>query len=323
MKSDQGQHRACDRCRSCGGADLLGVLNLGEAPLADGLIRPKDTAQGSARYPLEAAVCRTCWLMQLTTTVAPDELYCRDYPYYSSFSDEWLEHSRRNALRLIDEERLTERDLVIEVASNDGYLLRNFVAAGVPALGIDPAAGPAEAAQAVGVPTIVDFFSLSLAQRLREQGRRPRVIVANNVLAHATDTNDFVAGLKELLHAEGVASLEFPYLVDLIDRCEFDTIYHEHLCYFSLTSALALFARHGLTIHRVERLATHGGSLRLHVSHDRPAQPSVAALLMEEERRGVASPDFYLGFRDATQMACGSLRDLLGELRRRGRSIAA
>ena len=321
MSEDSGC--ATEGCRSCGSTKLSLILELGKTPLADGLVSAERTGQSVPRYPLDVVVCLDCWLMQLTFTVTGEELYCRDYPYYSSVSAQWLEHSKVNAQRLISEEGLTASDLVVEVASNDGYLLRNFVSEGIPVLGIDPASGPALAAEAIGVPTRQNFFSLELAQQLRSEGKAARVIVANNVLAHATRTNDFVAGIEHLLHADGVASLEFPSLIELIQKCEFDTIYHEHLCYFSLTSVRRLFHRHGLIVHHVDRLSTHGGSLRVHVSHDRVPSMSVKTLLEEEAALGVDTITFYDGFRDRVRSVCDSLRELLEQLKRRGATIAA
>ena len=203
--------------------------------------------------------------MQILETVPPEVLFGADYPYYSSFSDGLLAHSRANAERLIQERRLGPRSLVVEIASNDGYLLRNFVAAGIPVLGIDPAPGPVAAAGARGIPTQQAFFTRALASRLADEGCRADVIIANNVLAHVADTNGFVQGVALLIADGGVASFEVPYVRDLIDHCEFDTIYHEHLCYFSVTSADRLLTRNGLVLQRVERLPIHGGSLRLTV----------------------------------------------------------
>ncbi len=310
-------------CRCCGESSLAPVLSLGDIPLADALQPPGESAADAARYPLEVTVCTRCWLMQITTTIPPEELYCREYPYFSSFSPQWIEHNRENVERLIAAERLGAGDVVIEVASNDGYLLRHFLPHGIPVLGIDPARGPAQAAREIGVPTREEFFGLKLARRLRSEGLGARVLFANNVLAHATDTNDFVAGIRHLLEPDGIASIEFPYVVDLIQHNEFDTIYHEHLCYFSLHALNTLFTGHDLVIHDVERLVTHGGSLRLHVSHNRPREKSVTELLAEEARLGVNSLAFYDRFGERVRAVCDQLRRILRDLKDAGARIAA
>jgi hypothetical protein len=219
------------KCRSCGRGGLLPVLDLGETPLADHLLRAADAPED--RYPLEVAFCPYCAMVQILKTVDPEILFCRDYPYYSSFSDQLLAHSRKNALALIEDRKLGPGSLVVELASNDGYLLKNFVEHGIPVLGIDPASGPAAAAEKVGVKTLNTFFTRELAQDLRAKGQRADVVIANNVLAHVADTNGFVAGIATLLKDDGVAVIEAPYVKDLIEHAEFDTIYHQHLCYLS------------------------------------------------------------------------------------------
>lgn len=310
-------------CRSCRSNQLETVLSLGEAPLSDALLASLAEAADERRYPLTLAFCSACSLVQLRETVSPEELYCRDYPYYSSFSETLLAHSRENAERLIAAERLNDRSLVVEIASNDGYLLRNFTARGIPVLGIDPAEGPAAAASAQGVPTLREFFGEALARRLAALGKLADVMVANNVLAHVPDLNGFVAGIKSLLAPQGVVSLEFPYVKDLIEGGEFDTIYHEHLCYFSLTAVVSLFARQGLTVHDVERLPIHGGSLRLHVSRQRPQSDRVRELLRQEQNEGVATVDYYRNFGDRVNALLDNLRALVRELRGSGKRIAA
>ncbi len=264
-------HEVITRCRSCGGDGLHLILSLGETPLADGLLTADDLDEPEPRYPLNVVFCEECSLVQLRETVDPEVVFGDDYPYYSSFSDALLEHSRLNAERLIAERGLDEGSLVMELASNDGYLLRNFVQAGIPVLGIDPVPGPAEAAKKVGVPTLAEFFGQSLADRLVTEGKRADVVIANNVLAHVADTNGFVGGIATLLKDDGLAVIEVPYLRDLVDECEFDTIYHEHLCYFSVTALARLFSAHGLSLNRVEHYPIHGGSLRLFVEPQRGA----------------------------------------------------
>ena len=262
--------------------------------------------------------------MQIADLAPPVKLFT-EYYYFSSFSDSMLEHARQAVARYIREFSLGPKNFVVEVASNDGYLLRNFVAAKISCLGIEPAVNIAHVAQARGIPTLVDFFSLALAKQLRTEGKSPDLILGNNVFAHAPDANDFVAGLGELLSPDGRIILEFPALVDFIDNCEFDTAYHEHVYYYSMTALLPLFARHGLSIFNAERLAIHGGSLRLFAGHaDRhPIQPSVADLLSEEKRRGVNSMDYYANFSRRVLEIKRQLRQTLADLKQQGKRIAA
>lgn len=311
-------------CRSCGAPDVTPILSLGEMPLADGLLTPEQAASGRERFfPLAVGLCERCSLVQLFHSVSPELLFCDDYPYYSSVSDQLLRHSRENALELIDRRRLGPHSLVVELASNDGYLLRNFVERGVPVLGIDPAQGPAEAARRIGVPTITDFFGRDLAERLVAEGHRADVIIANNVLAHVPDLNGFVAGIARLLADDGIASIEMPYLGDLVARREFDTIYHEHLCYFSLTALEALFARHRLRLVDVEPLAIHGGSLRLTVARDGAPSAAVVAMLEAEARDGMREPAHYRRFAEDVEGIRERLRGLLCDLKATGATIAA
>jgi SAM-dependent methyltransferase len=256
-------------------------------------------------------------------TVPPEVLFGEDYPYFSSFSDDLLAHSRANAVHLIERRRLGPKSLVVELASNDGYLLRNFVAAGIPVLGVDPAPGPARAAQAIGVPTLQAFFTRDLAAALAADGMRADAVICNNVLAHVADTNGFVQGVATLLAEGGVASLEVPYLRDLIEKCEFDTIYHEHLCYFSVTAVDQLLRRNGLYLNHVERLPIHGGSLRLLASRNERMGDSVRTLLAQECALGMDRADYYRRFGGRVQTTGERLRRLLGGLKQAGKRIAA
>jgi hypothetical protein len=314
-----------DACRSCSSTGLVPFLSLGTTPLADGLLSSVQLARGEEhRFPLEVGICTECSLVQLFHTVSPELLFCNEYPYYSSYSDTILEHSRRNALRLVQDEGLTTEHLVVELASNDGYLLRNFLEYGISVLGIDPAEGPAEAARRAGVDTVTEFFDAALARRLRDEGIRARVIIANNVLAHVPDLNGFVAGLRILMTDDGVASIEAPYVRDLVENREFDTIYHEHLCYFSVTALVTLFRRHDLELVEVDRLPIHGGSIRLTV---RPGgakpQESVLRLLAEEAADGLDRVDYYASFGADVERIRERLVELLVDIRSRGGSIAA
>jgi SAM-dependent methyltransferase len=310
-------------CRSCGHKALLGILDLGEMPLSDGLLTREQLSRPEPYYPLEVAFCPNCSLVQVLETVDPQILFGQDYPYYSSFSQSLLEHSRRNALALIASRNLTARSFVVEVASNDGYMLRNFVARGIPSLGIDPAPGPVAAARRIGVPTLQEFFGIDLARRLRDEGKRADVIIANNVFAHVAATNGFVAALALLLKDDGAAVIEVPYVRDLADKCEFDTIYHEHLCYFSATSVDRLVRKHGLYLNKVEHLGIHGGSLRLYLEPKENVGESVQKLLVEEHRVGMDRFEYYRSFATRAQAVRRGLRQMLDGLKRRGSSIAA
>jgi hypothetical protein len=309
-------------CRLCGERGLRLILDLGAMPLSDGFLQREQLDEPEPLFPLELAMCPACSLVQIVESVPADVLFDSEYPYYSSVSETMVSHCRRHAQELIDERQLDDRSLVIEIASNDGYMLRNFVARSVPVLGIDPAPGPALEARERGVPTLNKFFGQELASDLRAAGRRASVLIGNNVLAHASDTNDFAAGIRTLLAEQGIAVLEFPYVRDLVEQCEFDTIYHEHHCYFSLHTAAALFARHGLHVTGVQRLPVHGGSLRVRVEHAPRANGSVEQLLAEEQQIGLTTPDFYLAFARRVQEVCRVLRFLLEEKMRSGATIA-
>ncbi len=316
-------HESIKACRLCEQDGLQPVLSLGPTPLADALLNEEQLKLPETVYPLEVVFCPGCSLMQIRETVPPEVLFCQDYPYYSSFSDALLRHSRENAMSLIESRRLDSRSLVVELASNDGYLLRNFVERGIPVLGIDPAAGPARAAQEAGIPTLCTFFGETLARELRDEGRQADVIIANNVLAHVADLNGFVRGIRILLKDAGVAVIEVPYGKDLVDHCEFDTIYHEHLCYFSVTALNYLFRRHSLFLNHVEHLPIHGGSLRLFVEQREAVRDSVRAFLDQERRENVHRFDYYRDFAARVEQIRDSLRKLLSELKRQDKRIAA
>lgn len=311
------------QCRSCGNATCVEVLDLGMQPLANNLLSTADLTKPEPRFPLVLAVCPSCWLLQITQTVPPVELFS-DYVYFSSFSDTMLTHARTATERYIESFDLTTDHLVVEIASNDGYLLRNFVEHKIPCFGIEPAANIAAAAEAAGVSSIVDFFTLALAETLVDDGQQADLVLANNVLAHAPDTNDFVAGLKTLLKPTGRIVLEFPYALDFLEKNEFDTIYHEHVFYFSLTALMPLFERHALQISSVERIPIHGGSLRLYVSHTGVAvDDTVAQLLNEETQHGLGRLDYYQLFADRVRGLRKELRELLERLRNGGATVAA
>ncbi len=313
-------------CRSCGAAPLAPVLSLGNTPLANALRDASELAAPEATFPLDLAVCPHCALVQITATVPPDDLF-RDYVYFSSFSDTMLKHAAELAMQLTRDENLGPASLVVEAASNDGYLLKNYAAAGVPVLGIEPARNVARVAvERHGIPTRAEFFGRDYAAQLVAEGLRADVFHAHNVLAHVPDLNGFVAGVRTLLKPNSVAVIEAPYVKDMLDHCEFDTIYHEHLCYFSLTALDSCFRRHGLVIRDVQRVPIHGGSLRLFAS---PAE-SVSAvsqrvtdLLAEEAAWGVGTLEPYRTFAERVAQIKLGLRSLLTQLKASGKRIAA
>lgn len=312
------------KCRSCGNTNAALILDLGRQPLANNLLTSADLGKKEPKFPLRLAICKSCWMLQITDLVPPVELFS-EYLYFSSFSDLMLRHSREACEGYLKEFGLNGESLVVEVASNDGYLLQNFVKAKVPCLGIEPAANIAKVAREKGIDTLVEFFGQKIATELAAKSRQADLILGNNVFAHAPDTNDFVAGLKTLLKPNGRIALEFPYGADFIEHTEFDTIYHEHVFYFTLTALRPLFERHGLTIFRVQRLPIHGGSLRLFASHSgvHPIEKSVTDLLTEETRKGVNALGYYEGFGHQVRAIRDELVALLATLKKEGKRIAA
>ena len=311
-------------CRSCGSANSVMLLDLGRQPLANNLLNPEDVTKAEPKFPLALYLCTDCWLMQIAHIVPPVTLFS-DYVYFSSFSDHMLRHARQAALRYINEKPLNADSFVIEVASNDGYLLKNFVQAGVPCLGFEPAANIAEVARADGVETHCEFFGERSATALKAERGAADLILGNNVFAHAPKTNDFVAGLHALLKPNGWVVLEFPYGVEMIDKVEFDTIYHEHVFYFTLTPLVPLFARHGLEIFHVERLPIHGGSLRLFACHRgaETIRESVKTTLAQEALLGVSSTNYYQQFSQRAEKVKADLIAFLTEQQTAGKRVAA
>ncbi len=322
-KTQPPAHKSAAPCRLCEHSGLELVLSLGCTPLADALVKPEQLDREDATFPLDLVFCPNCSLLQILEAVDPEILFGRDYPYFSSFSNALLKHFRDSALNLIKTRGLNSSSLVIELASNDGAMLRNFVEHGIPVLGIDPAEGPAGAAERLGIPTRCTFFSRKLAQEMREEGIRADAILANNVLAHVPNLNGFVSGVGLLLKEEGVAVIEVPYIKDLIDHCEFDTIYHEHHCYFSVTALNRLFQRHGLFLNRVEHLTIHGGSLRLFVEPRENQQESVRSYLQSEADEGIDRIEYYRAFSARVHGVRRALREMLADLKGRGKCIAA
>jgi SAM-dependent methyltransferase len=306
-------------CRSCGHTDLKNLLSLGHTPLANALLTESQLAQEEATFPLDLAFCPHCTLVQITETVSPEKLF-REYFYLSSFSDTMLRHAEIMAAEIVHSRKLGAESLVIEVASNDGYLLRQYQGLGVPVLGIEPAVNIARVAEdRHGVRTICEFFGQTVAQRLQAEGYLADVIHAHNVLAHVADLNGFVRGLSMLLKDDGVVVIEVPYVKDMIDGCEFDTIYHEHLSYFSLTALNHLFTRHALKIHEVTRVPIHGGTLRIYVSREQDTNESVIQILREEQSWDLS---FYTDFTEEVEKLRLELVELLRKLKQEGKRIA-
>jgi SAM-dependent methyltransferase len=317
MTTEIAAHRTDAHCRSCGSTQLSIFLSLGDLPLSDGFLEARQLVDNEPRYPLDVAFCATCSLVQILETVPPEELFGADYPYFSSFTDTLLRHSEANVKERITERKLGSGSLVVELASNDGYLLQYYKAVGVPVLGIDPAPGPVAAARAKGIETLEAFFGVEFAKKLAAEGRRADVIHANNVLAHVADTNGFVEGIATLLKDDGVAVIECPYVKDLIEHGEFDTIYHEHLCYFSVTALRALFSRHGLYITRVVPLSIHGGSLRVFVEKQNRPEQSVHDYIESEQRLGLDRLDYYADFSNRVNQIRTELNQLLQGLKQK------
>ena len=312
-------------CRSCGSGTPETILRLGQMPLANAYLTREEIARAEARYPLDLAFCPSCSLVQITETVPPEVLF-RKYLYFSSYSDTVVRNAEEIVTRLIASRNLNSNSLAGEIASNDGYLLQFYKRAGIPVLGIEPAANIAQVAvQQRGIRTLCEFFGADSAQRLRTQGEAVDVLHGNNVLAHVPDLNGVARGIRLLLKDNGIAVIEVPYVKEMIDRCEFDTIYQEHLCYFSLTALDRLFCRHDLVIEDVERLPIHGGSLRLFVApHHRPgSRPNVEALLAEESGWGVDRIDFYRGFAQRVEWFKANLLEVLARAKREGKRVVA
>jgi SAM-dependent methyltransferase len=309
-------------CLACGHPQLDLIISFGYTPLADNLLTKDQFDLPEYTAPLDLAFCPNCSLVQITEKVPPEILFCRDYPYFSSVSPSLLKHFGDSAKNLIETRGLNENSLVIEAASNDGYMLKNFVERGIPVQGIDPASGPAEAAQKAGINTLCTFFTKDLAEKLKSEGKQADLFLGNNVLAHVPDINGFVGGIKILLKETGVAVIEAPYVVDLVKHCEFDTIYHQHLCYFSVTALDNLFRKHGLYLNDIERTKIHGGSLRLYVEPVEAVKDSVKTLLREEKEWRVDSVDYYRDFADSVMAFKYALLEILWDLKKQGKRIA-
>jgi SAM-dependent methyltransferase len=312
-------------CRFCAAPVTTVVCDLGMSPLCESFLAADQRNQMEPFYPLRADVCRRCWLVQLESYVAPESIFT-EYAYFSSYSDSWVDHARRYTEAIIDRFGLGAGSMVVELASNDGYLLQHFVERGVPVLGVEPAVNVAEAAEARGVPTLTRFFGRELAGELAADRGQADLVVANNVLAQVPDLNDFVAGIARLLAPGGVVTVEFPHLVRLLEGNQFDTIYHEHFSYFSFGTARRIFGRHGIELFDVEELATHGGSLRIYGRHRDGPGPAPSArvdgLAAREAAAGMETLAPYLGFGARVERTKRRLLEFLVRAKDEGASIA-
>jgi SAM-dependent methyltransferase len=315
--------RGATRCRHCDAPLRLTVVDLGKSPLCQTVLTAEQTEQGEMFYPLHARACEHCWLVQIPEFVPPEDIFT-EYAYFSAYSDSWVDHSRRYVDTLPERLGLGRESLVVELASNDGYLLQHFLPKGIPVLGVEPAVNVAEAAVERGVETLTEFFTAELGRELAAERGHADLVLGNNVLAQVPDINDFAEGVAALLARDGTATFEFPHLANLIERLEYDTIYHEHFSYFSLHSIRAIFGAQGLDLVDVEELPTHGGSLRVFLRHGESGlQPSAAVeeVLAGEQARGLLDPATYRRFAEGVQESKRALLEFLSELRREGKQV--
>jgi SAM-dependent methyltransferase len=312
-------------CRFCGKELQSTFVDLGMSPLCESYVDQGQLNQMEPFYPLHVYVCQNCYLVQLEEYVKPEDIFT-EYAYFSSYSDSWLKHAHDYTEMIVERLKLGRNSLVVEVASNDGYLLQYFIKKGIPALGIEPAINVAEVALQKGIPTRVEFFGVESARTLKSEGYSPDLIIGNNVLAQVPDLNDFVAGLKELLNPSGVITLEFPHLMRLMAENQFDTIYHEHFSYFSLISAEKIFSAHDLVLFDVEELPTHGGSLRIYACHredmSKYVSERVIALRGREELAGFTRIEHYTHFAEQVKETKRKLLELLIKLKDNNKKIA-
>jgi 2-polyprenyl-3-methyl-5-hydroxy-6-metoxy-1,4-benzoquinol methylase len=313
-----------NHCRLCENPLKCIFVDLGVSPLANSYLKPDQINRMEPFYPLRAYVCEQCYLVQVPVFQSSEEIF-GDYAYFSSFSDSWLKHARAYTESMIDRFGFGADSQVIEIASNDGYLLQYFAERGIPVLGIEPAKNVARAAQTAGIQTLVKFFGYRTAMELTQEDYYADLLIGNNVLAHVPDPNDFVKGMKAILKPQGIITMEFPHLMRLMAENQFDTIYHEHFSYFSFMTVNRLFARHGLTIFDVEELTTHGGSLRIYARHaedrSRDICEHVEALLSREEEKGFRKLDLYLSFNQQVKSTKRSILDFLNRSKNAGKTL--
>lgn len=312
-------------CRSCGAPLSLTFCDLGMSPLSNAYLKREQLQAAEKFYPLHSYVCERCWLVQLPEHETPDRIFDDAYAYFSSYSDSWLAHARAYTEAMIPRLALTAKSQVIEIASNDGYLLQYFKERGIPVLGIEPTANTAAVAETKGIRSLVKFFGVATAKELAAQGTKADLLLGNNVLAHVPDLNDFVGGMPIVLKDSGVVTMEFPHLLQLMRNNQFDTIYHEHYSYLSFTTVEQVFARHGLTLFDVQELPTHGGSLRIFGRHARNAAlavtPAVAKLKQAEAQAGLTSPEAYVAFAERVKETKFKLLEFLIGAKRQGKRV--
>ena len=314
------------KCRHCAQPLAHVFLDLGFAPPSNAYLTSEDLSRPEKYFPLKVRVCESCWLVQTEDYAQANELFSSDYAYFSSTSQGWLLHAKRYAEEMVDKLNLGSGSLVMEIASNDGYLLKNFVAMGIPCLGVEPTASTAEAAERLGIPVLREFFGAALAEQLAQQDQRADLIVGNNVYAHVPDINDFTLGLQTALKPGGTITLEFPHLLQLIAQVQFDTVYHEHFSYLSLLAVDRIFRAAGLRVFDVCKIDTHGGSLRVfgcHTSDSRPTATSVNAILNEEEAQGLKSLETYANFQAKANRVKNDLLDFLLAQKKAGKKVVA
>jgi len=314
-------------CRHCGHLLTHTLIDLGTAPPSNAYLTAADLRSPERWYPLRVLVCDQCWLVQTEDFLEREHLFTNDYAYFSSISSTWLAHAEAYVTKVIGRLGLAAQSLVVEVAANDGYLLQYVQKAGIPCLGIEPTASTAAAARAKGIPIIERFFGKALAEELAQAGKAADLMVANNVLAHVPDINDFVSGFALLLKPQGVATFEFPHLLRMVEGCQFDTAYHEHYSYLSLTTVTRIFAANGLMVFDVEELPTHGGSLRVHAQRSdtgrQALRPAVTELLAREAAAGVTTAAFYQGFQELAERVKNDLLRFLLDAKHEGKRVAA
>ena len=313
-------------CRFCNTKLQFTMINLGMSPLCQTHIEPDQLNDMEAFYPLHAYVCDNCYLVQLDEFVAPENIFSNEYAYFSSFSDSWVEHARKYVEMVSDRFELNSDSLVMEIASNDGYLLQHFVNKNIPCRGIEPASNCAEAAKEKGVESVTKFFGLQTANEVAQEIGKPNLLLGNNVLAHVPDINDFVGGMKVLLAEGGVITMEFPHLYQLMKHNQFDTIYHEHFSYLSFVAVNKIFAHHGLTLFDVEEIPTHGGSIRIFGRHDsddsKPVTERARDMLRKEIDEGFTQLETYAGFEENVKETKRKILDFLIKVKREGKTVA-
>jgi len=312
-------------CRFCGSSLRVSVADLGMSPVSNNNIKPERLGAMEPFYPLHAYVCEKCWLVQLAQFQAADEIFNDEYAYFSSYSKSWLDHARHYSLQMIDRFGIDQESQVVEIASNDGYLLKNFNEKGIKILGVEPCANVAHAAEAIGIPSLIKFFGVKTAEEMVDDGIRADLLVGNNVLAHVPDLNDFVKGMKILLSPQGIITMEFPHLKKLIEFNQFDTMYHEHFSYFSLVTVEKVFAEFGLVIFDVEEIPTHGGSLRIYARHDsdssKPILAAVEDLRSQEIKAGFKDTTVYKRFSEQVKETKRKLLSFLIEVKRQDKTV--